>query len=385
MSAVFAIDTGGITLPYPAGPPAPGTPVWVTVRPTVRRGATVAADLLVALGKNLTWHGKGRNETEDVRLAQAWIHALQVSALVITNAQEAPLSTLDTLRAITRACDIDLWLLYRAPVDDRTHRKLTKMATATGNLDHVPAAAPRSQKPPAPAPAVVPVPDADFPLFRTLLLADDARFAAAFAAYDDELHRTTATIDDGANVRTALMAAAVRVLRAAPDNGELISRMRALQVIAWRRDHFLAVDTTTLLASVERPRCAGDALDALLMSYRQPQRAIVTALTLRGISLDVMDALSVADVDPAGAFHTIPLTDPTDDLRLAVIAQRHLRTFDGAGPDDRLLAPDAKTLARFVNNAAADLGTNIAGRRVEREIAQATWLKRLGITIKALS
>lgn len=122
MTVIYAVDTGLVALTNEAGAPTSGSPVWVEVSPGVRRGAAVAADLLTALGKNLTWHGKGRNENEDVHLAQAWITAQQVSAVVVTNAQEAPLPALDTLRAIASGYDIDLWLLHRAPIDDRTHR-----------------------------------------------------------------------------------------------------------------------------------------------------------------------------------------------------------------------------------------------------------------------
>ena len=38
------------------------------------------------LGKDLAWHGKGLNENEDLLLARAWIHALDVGSLVVANA-----------------------------------------------------------------------------------------------------------------------------------------------------------------------------------------------------------------------------------------------------------------------------------------------------------
>lgn len=62
------------------------------------------------------------------------------------------------------------------------------------------------------------------------------------------------------------------------------------------------------------------------------------------------------------------------------MAQRRLRELQGANPDARLLAPDAKTLARFVNNAVADTGINVAGLRGERRLDVTTWLKRMGLT-----
>jgi hypothetical protein len=43
-----------------------------------------------------------------------------------------------------------------------------------------------------------------------------------------------------------------------------------------------------------------------------------------------------------------------------------------------------RCVARFVNDATADLGLNIAGRRVERQTDPTAWLKRLGITLRDL-
>lgn len=384
MTSIYAVDTGLTPLTTSAGVPIPGSSVWVTVRPDVRRGAAVAADLLVALGKDLTWHGKGRNENEDIQVARAWITALQVSGLVVANAQESPLATLDTLREIARLCNIDLWLLHRAPIDDRTHRKVAKMADSFATIDDIPAAKVRPPREPRTTDVTTLVPETDFPLFRTAMLVDIARYAPGLAAYDDELDRSGPALTSCAAAKGQVSSAVVRVLRAAPDDGELIARLRALQVLAWRNDFFLQVDTTTLLASVERPCCAGNALDEVLLSYRQPQRAIVTALTLRGLPLDAIDSLTLADARANGMLRGVEMPNATDDLHMAVKAQRHLRELQGANPDDRLLPPDAKTLARFVNDAAADLGINIAGRRVERALDQTTWLKRLGITIKAM-
>jgi len=122
-----------------------------------------------------------------------------------------------------------------------------------------------------------------------------------------------------------------------------------------------------------------------LLSYRQPQRAIATALTIRGIDLDDIAALTLHDVQADGTIGSPPLIDdPTDASRLAARAQRRLRELQGATDADGLLCPDAKTLARFVNDATADLGLNIAGRRVERQTDPTAWLKRLGITLRDL-
>lgn len=393
MTGIQSVQTGLAVLPSPTGAPAPGSPAWINVRPDVRRGAAVAADLLSAIGKDLAWHGKGRNENEDLLLASAWIHALDVSSLVVANAQEAPLPVLDTLRELATQCGIGLWLLHRSPIDDRTHRKITKMARTAADLAHVPAPTERTAAPAPATAATAEVPAADFPSFQPAMLADPDRYAHALAAYDDQLQQAGAAIAASTNCsssgsgdpRTAITTAAGHLLRSAPDDGRLIARLRALQVLAWRNDLFLSVDITTVLASAERPRCAPDSLDERLLSYRQPQRAIATALTIRGIDLDDITALTLHDIQADGTIGSPPLIDdPTDALRLAARAQRRLRELQGANDADRLLCPDAKTLARFVNDATADLGLNIAGRRVERQTDPTAWLKRLGITLRDL-
>jgi hypothetical protein len=389
MTGIQSVQTGLAVLPSPTGAPAPGSPAWITVRPDVRRGAAVAADLLAALGKDLAWHGKGRNENEDLLLARAWIHALDVGSLVVANAQEAPLPVLDTLRELATHSGIGLWLLHRSPIDDRTHRKITRMARTAADLAHVPAPIERVAAPAPATAATADVPAADFPSFLPAMLADPDRYADALTAYDGQIKQTGAAIEAGTggsgDLRAAITKTAGHLLRSAPDDGRLIARLRALQVLAWRNDLFLGVDATTVLASTERPRSAPGSLDERLLSYRQPQRAIATALTIRGIDLDDITALTLHDVQAGGTIGSPPLIDdPTDAFRLAARAQRRLRELQGATDADRLLCPDAKTLARFVNDATADLGLNIAGRRVERQTDPTAWLKRLGITLRDL-
>jgi len=395
---ILAIDTHQAVLPTPGSPPAPGTAAWVTVRPHARRGAAVAADLLTALGKDLTWHGKGRNEHEDVQLAEAWITAMQVTGLVVANAQAAPLTTLDTLRDLAQRTSIDLWLLHRAPIDDRTLRKITKMATRPATMDQVPHPVPQAPPSQPPRPRSEPCEpdplqpdpcgpgpqDVPFTSFLGFLVADP-QLAPSLTAYATELATGTQAIAHGTSPRDAILRAVTRALRDASQPSELIARLKALQALAWRNDLHLDVDHHCLDASVERPRCASRELDQRLLAYRQPQRAITAALTHRGIPLDHISALTVAHAHHDGTLAPLPCPDPDSQaLRLAVIAQRHLRHAQGAQPGDRLLAPDAKTLARFVNDATADLGINIAGRRVERQHDTIAWLKRLGITLKAL-
>lgn len=383
MSNIVTVDTGLTEIHEPAGAPDAGSPAWITVRPDIRRGAAVAADLLVALGKDLTWHGKGRNENEDVMLAKAWIAAIRVVALVVVNAQEAPLPTLDVLRGIAAACGIDLWLLHRAPIDDRTHRKIIKMSTRTATLEAVP---PHTARPHAvyPAGPVVDVPEAAFPTFRAALVREP-RHAPALALYDQELNAGVDAINRGASPTDTITKAVLRAVHDAPHDGELVSRLTALQVLAWRHDQFLGIDFERLLNSVDRPRSKTLELEQRLLAYRQPQRMIVTALTRRGVPLSTIDTLRVCDANSNGELQQTDCDiSESRDLRVAVNAQRLLRITQGALPSDRLFVPDAKTLARFVNDAATDLGANAGGRRVERNLDSRTWLSRLGIALRTL-
>jgi hypothetical protein len=70
---VHHVDLTTTRVTAPSDSSAPGSPVWVEVRSGLRRIHVLAGDILAALGKRRDLAGKGRNESEDVHHAIAWL------------------------------------------------------------------------------------------------------------------------------------------------------------------------------------------------------------------------------------------------------------------------------------------------------------------------
>jgi hypothetical protein len=386
MTPIISINTSGHALPIIDGEPAQGAPVWVFVRPDLRRGAAVAADILTAMGKQLTWHGKGRNENDDLQLALAWMHAHETSDLVIANAQHAPAHTLNALRELASNAGVPLWLVHRSPIDDAKLDKISHMSTRSGSLCDVPPHVPVASLPTAVPRVAMNIPEADFPTFYSELLDGGEDMATGTEIYLERLRSTEILLQVSPNPMTLLEALIASVLLDTPTESEFTCGIRAMQVTAWRHDIFLDADLPTCFASEDRPTIRGSDLDTTLLGYRQPQRAIAIALTLRNIDLNRVASLTVGDIDEHGLpTHMPDVINPKDPICTAFRAQRNLRTIQGATFGDPLLCQDLKSLARYVLDAREDLGVNAAGRLVERNTKATTaWLKNLGITIRMI-
>ena len=232
MTPIISINTSGQELSAIGDKPAIGAPIWVSVRPDLRRGAAVAADVLTAMGKHLTWHGKGRNENDDLQLALSWMHAHETSDLIIANAQHAPAHTLNALRDLAANAGVPLWLLHRSPIDDAKLDKINHMSTRSGSLCDVPPHLPAASLPIAVARLAVIVPDADFPTFYSELLDGGENMEPATKIYLQQLDTTEVLLQTSPNPLTALQASVTSLLLDAPTESEITCRIRAIQVVA---------------------------------------------------------------------------------------------------------------------------------------------------------
>jgi hypothetical protein len=126
---------------------------------------------------------------------------------------------------------------------------------------------------------------------------------------------------------------------------------------------------------------------AALLSYHQPYRAITWLLAAHHIGLDEIATLPLAATDASGA--TIRTSAGClrvpEPLQAAIRSQRLLRTNAGAHQNEPLLPHNTKTLSYALTDATNDLGLPAHGRLAERRAAEpAAWLRKLGITIRAL-
>lgn len=385
---VHSVDITGELISPPSWT-GDGNPLWVDVRPNLRRIHVLAGDILAGLGKRRDVGGKGRNESEDVLLASAWLRAHRVADLVVVNAQLLDPRILLSLTKLAVSAGCDLWLLHRPPVSDTVQRAITRRADDVGSMDGVPVPAQPAANGPRDVAADLAVPHHDFHVFaaavqRQMPPADAQVVMTDYAVAADQAARRIATSTDAIASTAGPLA---EVIRAAPGDARLIAEVRGVQVAAWHHDVHVSVDLPHLLNSEERPRVSVEAAGPAFLSYRQPYRAITWLLAAHHVGLDQIAVVPIeaAGSDGAGIDVAGRTVDVDPSLRAAVRAQRALRLGAGASLEDPLLPYATKTLSYALTDAANDLGVAAHGRLAERQtLAPLPWLKKLGITVREL-
>ena len=169
----------------------------------------------------------------------------------------------------------------------------------------------------------------------------------------------------------------------APATCELVSRLRACQLAAWKIGIHIRIDFDVLLSHQERPSTPPHRLDQQLMRYRQPQRIVTSSLTIRGMPLNDIRRITLHQALNDPRLESI-IDDASNDLATAWQPLINLRLLEGANPIEALLPQSERTLASFVIQASADSGISIAGRRIERTRSPIRWLGQLGIAVRSL-
>lgn len=383
---VIAVDITEQSIHAPCAPAAPGSPVWVKIRPNLRRSHTVATDILAALGKRRDLAGKGRNQHEDMCLAAAWLRANDTEHVVLIDAQHLGSLILASICRLAEDANVDLWLLHRAPSSDTFARALARRAQSEKTIHDVPAPVERTPID-ASVTAFPAVPRHDVHLFRSAV--DRAlhgaehdlvirTFESAARAADETFHQAGTGAETVRQIIDDL-------LEDAPGDDLLLARIRGAQLAAWHHDLFIRVDATALLASEERPTLPSSRVDEALTAYRQPHRIITCSLTNRGQALRDIANLRTSDIDKSGQHLSIAGDTVTvsDNLNRALRVARDLTNQRG---DDRLLPYAEQSLATIITDATHDLGLHVKGRRAERTRPKHTaYLARLGITLRSLT
>lgn len=368
---------------------ADGDPLWVTVRPNLRRIHVLAGDILAALGKSREVGGKGRNQSQDVHLAAAWLRAHHCPALVVVDAQRLDPRILASLTRLAELAVTDLYLLHRPPITDATHRAIFRRTTAELPPGQVPAPATKPMPPVTTPEARFAVPRHDFHTFlaaaRTHVPADhrDAVIADFADTMADTCHRIASSTNPQAETALAL----VGTITAAHPDTVLTTRLRAIQRAAWDHDLHVSVDLDLLLASQERPRTPTGQAATELLHYRQPYRGIAWHLSHHHVGVTEIAQLPISAACPDGSAITCStgtIAIPAA-LEAAVRAQLAIRAAEAADTGAPLLPYTPKTIAKTLTSAAADLGLPAHGRLAERQTLQPErWLKKLGVTIRTL-
>lgn len=366
-----------------------GDPVWVTVRPNLRRIHVLAGDILAALGKRRDVAGKGRNESEDVRLASAWLQAHDARDLVILEAQRVEPRILLSLIKLAAAGGADLWLLHRPPMSDSTHRAISRRADEPASLDQVPKPRSAHVHKRRAEPCLSDAPGNDFHTFVAAVHAglpeDEAN--ELLTEYAVAARSMTEQLDTMENPQQAVAEELVALLRTAPSDPLLTTAIRGIQVAAWNRDIYVHVDLEQLLNSEERPRIPEQIAGPELLAYRQPHRAVTWQLAVNNVGLDQLAALPISSAALDGSTIDTPIGSVVFNgpFRTALRAQLALRAQACSATSEPLLPYAPKTLSNHLTDAARDLGLPAHGRIAERRSrSPRAWLNKLGITIRPL-
>lgn len=365
----------------------PATGIVVVALPPIRRLYEVCGIILEALGKNRAFSGSGRNLHEDLHYTKIWLRAHEIRHLVIVDAQQLSIRPLNGLITLADEAHVDLWLVTRPPTSDAFARAVACHGAQRLTLDDLPrpfaVAATVPQPTPKPFPAV---PATDFHLFRAH--CRDALPRADFARVDRRLSRAFTTAHAALTTRAdaAGVAALVRdVLDAAPDDNELITDIRAIQIACFHHDRHLRADLPALLASEERPRIPLDEVPDALFAYRQPWRPAAALLARHGMNVSEISTIPFTAVEPnSGTVATEPRPIALPPKALPLLRALLL----DQAPDTQehlLIAKQPKAIARALRDIEHECGYPIVGRQLERQRPNArAWLRRLGITLKEL-
>lgn len=389
---IHHVDVTEVALPLAGFSAAPGGALWVEIRPDLRRSAVVAGDILAALGKRRDVAGIGRREHDDIELAIAWMHAYEITALILTEAQRLHPLVLRQVIAWAKEADIPLWLLHRPPRTDAFVRRLERLAAHPRPLDEVPQPITRSTRTgERQRPSLrVTLPAAGFHQFRTACsttLGPKAaervalRHASTAVRCYDVMQRDGATPDVIAGLVEG-------VLRTAPEDDLLVTDIRALQLAAWHHDIYLKTDIPMLLASPERQLTDLETVDQALVAYRQPHRSVAVTLSLHQVGVRALCALTISMADRRGRFVICPdgrLIDMPEHGGRALRALVELRHKHGASEMAPLLHVSERAISQALNDANTDLNIRVHGRRAERHAHPGRWLRRLGLTFHPLT
>lgn len=382
---VHHVETTEIPLSLPTGTACTASPIWIEVRPDLKRSAALAGDILATLGKRRDVAGKGRNQNEDITLAIAWMRAYGTTALVATETQRLNPLVLRQLIAIAKSAEVPLWLLHRAPRTDTFVRTLELRQAHPRRLDEVPS--PRTWQAAAGARPTLKVtlPSVGFHQFLTACHATLTRKALdrVLLRHASTANRCHEVMQRDGPVVDVIARLAEGILRTAPQDDLLITDIRALQLAAWHNDVYLKSDLTQLLASPERQLIDPQRVDQALVAYRQPHRAITVTLTMHQVGVRAICGLQLQNATNDGTEITMPdghVVEMPEHSAAALRALLWCRTGLAAGATASLLNVPERAVSQALNDANADLNIRVHGRRAERHVHPGRWLRRLGLT-----
>lgn len=385
---------------------APGVRA-VTVTPTSRsRPTTLATDVAVALGVDVTAAGRGRSEVQPHHLVPLLL-GRPGAHLLLGSAWWTHPDNLVALSAATRAAGAAVWLLGTDPLTPQVEALLNglghqidavQVLDAFADLTGVPPLPPA--QPVSPWDLVPTVPSSDFVTFladaRDQLPAADASLVEA--TLRAEAATATAWLGAHPDAGTATVAQALHARWDTADTWpHFLTIVRAWQIAAFHTGRLLKAAPDQLAgtaAAVPSARSRTPQRWQALRAWHEPARAAACALIAAGLGSDDALAVTVSAVSRDAATVTTPdgACIPIEaDARRFLAAARAERLLAGAGPGDPLLvapggrAASARWVANQAHAARTTFGVPLTSAGItSRSTSGDRWATRWGLTLMDL-
>lgn len=380
-------------------------PGWAVMRarPNFKEnGQVLWADLLEALGHEVSSSLRGRAGSHSEALAFCWLAVGDVTDLVVAGAHLLPPRSLGDLCAMTAATGVRTWLLYDIETCDEREEAELNLALATESLERFfEIRQARGEVQPLVSTQSFPdVPDVHFLGFLDVvgqvLSAEDADLACrTFRAGRDRMkERLTGVAETDEN---GLAMHLHEITAHTNDLNELTALVKGAQAGAFACGWHARVDVSKW---AQRGMVAGLSLHLdeadweKLSRQHRPHEGATCVLSTLGFSVDVMPGVRATDVADDGSFvvrdgGTIEV--PTRARHL-LVAQHIYRELVGAETDRFLVQgpkePEItdKWAGRLLRVVTQDTGVVLRGWHASRKALDGTgWTHRLGVSITRLT
>lgn len=373
------------------------------VRPNFKEnGQVLWADLVEALGHDVTSSFRARADAHSKAVALSWLAAGPVEDLIVAGAHLLPPKSLTELATLVTAAGVRTWLLYDIePCDERevAERQLGPTHVPLSDFLHRRGEAAESHEPTGSEPFPE-VPDVHFMGFLDTaeLVVDPDKLPQVRQRYGDGLQSMLDRFGNSAEIDEHGLAMLLHELtHDTNDLNELTCLVKGAQAAMLRRGWYARVDVRQwarrgAVAGLSQSLSPSD-WAALSMLYR-PQEAAACALSTMGVSVDEMPGLDAGQIGDDGSVlyrgeEAVVVPEPARQLLVAQLIHRELAPATGerflvAGPKEPQVSD--KWAGRLLRLVTRDTGVLLRGWHASRQsMSTAGWTHRLGLSVTRIA
>lgn len=372
------------------------------VRPNFKEnGQVLWADLVEALGHDVTSSFRARADAHSKAVSLSWLGAGSVDDLIVAGAHLLPPRPLIELATLVTSVGVRAWLLYDIePCDERevAEQQLGPTAVPLSDFLHRrrEAVEVRKRTDTEPFPEV---PDVHFMGFLDTaeLVVRSDELARVLQRYRDGLQATLDGFGDDTGMDEHRLAMLLhQITHDTNDLNELTCLVKGAQAAMLRRGWFARVDVRQWArrgAVAGLSQCLSSSDWAALSTLYRPQEAAACALSAMGISVDEMPELDACQISDDGSQlrrnnEQALVPEPARQLLVAQLIHRELAPAVGdrflvSGPKEPQVTE--KWAGRLLRVVTRDTGVLLRGWHASRQsVSTAGWTHRLGLSVTRL-